>query len=299
MFYIKPGGREMSMDMNLDTLTKESEMEPVNGLSGVRKSLEPRYGSQHVKIEMNINSYIMLFGMPLMFTFIILGSVGLGAYCLNRSVVIPNLTISPPHIDAKLHVPPPIINNSVKPPDVTVNVPPSNVLVKPEMPASHVTVMMPDNAKGQVQVVEKVIEKKVEVRVEVPVPIYVETRDQAAVTIQDIYPLCEKYVDEYFAKLGKDPKTEQVRWLEGWRSRVAEIGDEQRAANDIIITKRGAFKVDSAKVEEIIEVCRIMLRYRDAKLAIPTVFKEAMTADNLYKLKVFLAKGPSTLPRQQ
>ena len=36
---------------------------------------------------------------------------------------------------------------------------------------------------------------------------------------------------------------------------------------------------------------RLMLRYRDAKLALPAVFKDALTADNLYKFKMALDEG--------
>lgn len=267
-------------------------MEAVNHLSGVAKSV--RYNQpQSVQIQMTINSYFLLFGVPLLMTVIILGSVVVGGYFLGRSVIVPNLTINPPKVEASLNVPPPTINNMIKPSDVPVivNVPPTNITVRNNLaevqpPTVHVTI--PEGKQGQVQIVEKIVEKKVEV----PVPIYVETADQAAVTILDIYPLCEKFIDEYISKLGKDPKIEQKRWLDLWNSKVAEIGDEQRAANESLINRRSAFKVDTAKTDEIVEVCRVMLRYRDAKLSIPSAFKEVMTADNLFKLKNYLAKGP-------
>lgn len=285
--------------MSSENLLKEDEamaMEPVNQLSGISRSVGQRHQStQQVRIEMCINSYIMLFGMPFLLTVMILGSVGLGAYCLNRTVVIPNLTVNPPHIEAKLNVPPPIVN--VKPSDVpiTINVPPLELR---EMPGPNVSVTIPEGKRGEVQIIEKVIEKRVEIPVDrivekrVEVPIYVETAEQGAVTIHDIFPLCEKYVEDYFTKTGRDPKTEQKKWLDGWSAKVAEIGDEQRVANDTMLNKRGALKIDTAKIEEIIEICRIMLRYRDAKLAIPTIFKDSMTADNLWKFRNFLVKGP-------
>lgn len=244
-----------------------------------------------MQISLKINSYVFLFGLPLLLTLIILGTVGVAYMVTKPNVMMPNLTVQAPKVEATVNVPEqpaPVVNS----PNVVVNVPPSrpNIMVN-QSPAEppNVNVTVPDSKPGEVRTIEKVVEKTKPV----PVPIYVETKDkdQAVVTIQDVYRAAEKYIEDYCQTSGKDPKKESERWLSVWQDRVKEKGDEQRLANDVLIEKRGGFDVTQAKPEEVVEVCRLMLRYRDANLAIPTAFKEALSAENLYKFKIALDQG--------
>ena len=242
-----------------------------------------------MRISLSVNSYVFLFGLPVLLTLIILGTVAVSYVVTKPNVMMPNVTVQAPKIEASLNVPPqpaPIINA----PDVVVNVPPSrpNIMVN-QSPAAppQVNVTVPNAKPGEVQVVEKVIEKTKTV----PVPVYVDTAERATVTIQDVYRAAENYIADYCKHSGKDPEAESKKWLAVWSDRVKEAGDEQRLANEVLIQKRGGFDVSSAKSAEIVEVCRLMLRYRDAKLALPAVFKEAVTAENLYKFKSALDEG--------
>lgn len=254
--------------------------------------LSPDFGKTRqnaTQITLEMNTYVFIFGLPVLLTLIILGTVGVAYTVTKPNVMMPNVTVQAPKVEASLNMPPqpaPVVNA----PDVVVNVPPSrpNILVN-QSPAAppQVNVTVPNAKPGEVQVIEKVIEKTKTV----PVPVYVDTAEQAVVTIQDVYRAAESYIADYCKHSGKNPEEESKKWLAAWTDRVKEAGDEQRLANEVLIQKRGGFDVSSAKSTEIVEVCRLMLRYRDAKLALPAVFKDALTADNLYKFKMALDEG--------
>ncbi len=264
------------------------ENESMPGTMQVKKdSREPC----EMQISLKINSYVFLFGLPLLLTVIILGTVGVSYVVTKPNVMMPNLTVQSPKVEATVNVPgqpAPV----VQAPDIVVNVPPSrpNIMVS-QSPAAppQVNVTVPDAKPGEVRTIEKIVEKTNPV----PVPIYIETadKDKAVVTIHDVYRAAEKYIEDYCQVSGKDPAKESERWLSVWNSRIKENGDEQRLANDVLIQKRGGFDVAQAEPAEVVEVCRLMLRYRDAKLSIPSVFKEVLTADNLYKFKTALDQG--------
>lgn len=237
--------------------------------------------AQTVEIRLRINSYVFLFGIPAMFTAIILGSL------LSRELFVraPAINVAAPQVDAHLTVPSPTVQNTIQIPEspITVNVPAQSspqVTVSPQE-TPRISFTIPDGKPGEVRVVEKVIEK----RVEVQVPVYVETKVLGAVTLNDICSSAEKY-------LAKSPqyKADFERWLKLWQSRVQERqGDEQSLFNETLIEKRNGFKPE-ATPSEVAEICRLLLRMRDAKLALPSVFRENVTAASLVSLKAFLEK---------
>ena len=236
--------------------------------------------AQTVEIRLRINSYVFLFGIPAMFTVIILGSL------LSRELFVraPAINVAAPQVSAHLTTPPAIVQNTITVPEtpVTVNVPAQNspqVTVSPQE-APRISFTLPDGKPGEVRVVEKVIEK----RVEVQVPVYVDTKVPGAVTLEDIYQSAERY-------LAKNPqhKAESDKWLKLWQGRVQERGDEQVLFNEALIEKRNGFKPEATPVE-VTEICRLLIRMRDVKLALPSVFKEHVTPASLVSLKTFLEK---------
>lgn len=240
---------------------------------------------QVVEITVRINAYAFLFGIPLLLTVIILGTLVASGSLIRQ----PEIRVEAPRVEARITVPPATVNNTIHPSDVpvTVNVPAQSPTVNvPRQEPSNISFNMPEG-KGQVQVIEKVVEKTRDV----PVPVYVETIKKGAVTLADIFPVAEKYVEGWCVKNGKDAKAEAKRWMELWSGRVTERGDEQAVFTDALIEKRGGFDVAKAKPSEVVEVCRLMLRLRDAELSIPSVFRDHVSAANLLAFKAFLERG--------
>lgn len=241
--------------------------------------------AQTVEIRLRINSYVFLFGIPAMFTVIILGSL------LSRELLVrtPAINVAAPQVDAHLTVTPPTVQNNIRVPEspITVNVPSQaapHVTVAPQ-DTPRISFTLPDGKPGEVRTVEKIVEK--EKRVEVQIPVYVETKAQAqgGVTLDDVVVSAERY-------LAKSPqyKADFDKWLKLWQSRVQERqGDEQALFNETLIEKRAAFKPEAAP-SEVTELCRLLLRMRDAKLVLPGVFKEHISATALVSLKSFLEK---------
>jgi hypothetical protein len=247
-----------------------------------------------VKIEMTIGARTFVFGLPLLLSVIIWGTIFFSRLGFdNRS----QINVSSPNVEAKITVPASVVHNHVKPSDVpvTVNVPQNK---SPEIninqpPDNNITFKLPDNKPGEPQIIEKTIIKEI--------PIYMDRKNDEfgkilpnpkSVSIEDIYSIAEKYLNSWFTKNGKDPKIENKKWTDIWLSRVSERGNEQNLVNESLIEKRGGFNIDVAKIEEIIELCKIMIRIRDANLSIPSTFKEYITPENLLKFKKFLEKGP-------
>lgn len=273
-------------------------MSDLDGVSGskLRTDCKPQE-SKGVEITMHVNSYAFIFGIPFLLAFIILSSVFV-TYCVVKpTVMVPNLEVTP-KISLNATMPTPNITIEAKNP-INVNVPPiqfptihvpqARVTVNvPSTEPPKVNITMPEGKPGEVKTVEKVVEK----RVEVPVSVYVETADKATVTLDDVINAADNYLVAHCKKSGKDPQVERKAWLSSWQSRVNDRGgDEQRLANEVLVDKRGAFDFVKAKADEVVYMCYLMLRYRDARLSVPSAFKEVMTAENLVKFKTFLEKG--------
>ncbi|MBI3832517.1 MAG: hypothetical protein HY291_23545 [Planctomycetes bacterium] len=279
----------------------------------VKKEPVNEVGKSRVRIEIQMNGYIFIFGVPLMITTIILGSMivfyFVGGSRQQAQVALP-MHAQAPQVSteevvqrvmkevpalAKALVSP--VNVNVQPADVKV---PETKVVLPEMQPRVYVTSAPQEAPnvnvsvaggdGKSQTVTKVVEKIVEKEV----AIYVPTEDKAQITINDLFPIAERFVGDYCKKCNLDVAAEDRKWMDAWNSRVKEEGDEQVLANRVLIEKRESFNVEKAKPEQVVEACRLMLRYRDAKLSLPTVFKENVTAGALLKIKRYLETGIAT-----
>jgi len=224
---------------------------------------------------------------------IILSTVGVTYFVIRPSIMVPQLEVTP-KVEVHAQLPSPNITIEAKNPIHVsippINIPPTKVMVNvPQVEAPKVNVTIPDTKPGDVKIIEKIIEKKVEVQV----PVYVETSDLAKITMEDVLAAAEKYLVAWCKKTGKDPQAESKTWLSAWQSRVGERGgDEQRLANEALSEKREAFNIVKAKPEEVVFICRLMQRYKEGSLTLPSAFKEVITAESLVKFKDFLEKGP-------
>jgi hypothetical protein len=280
--------------MNDRAALLEKAKEENNGMdkhdtkSVVNDQLQTNVPSPYVSINMHIKSGTLVFGIPIMLTIIILGSMVV-SWVFRPTPTIPpiELRIPPTNLKADLTLPPQ--NVTYKAPDLHLNQSPAPDIniTTPKNDTPNVTFMLQDG-KGEVQVVEKVVEKIKEIQI----GIYVDSPEKANITFNDIFPVAEEYINKWHVKNNKDVKIENKRWLDIWNSRILERGNEQTLANDMLIEKRDAFNPEKSNPISVVEMCRIMLRYRDSKLAIPSFFKEHVTADNLLKLKIALEKGP-------
>lgn len=281
--------------------------------SVVKKETVTEVGKSRVRIEIQMNGYIFIFGVPLMITTIILGSMIVFYFVggsrqqaqapmplhaqapqVSTEEVVQRVMKEVPAL-AKALVSP--VNVHVQPADVKV---PETKVVLPEMQPKVYVTSAPQEAPnvnvsvaggdGKTQTVTKVVEKVVEKEV----PIYVATEDKAQITINDLYPVAERFVNEYCKKSNLDSAAEEKKWMDAWNTRVKEEGDEQILANRVLIEKRESFNVEKAKPEQVVEACRLMLRYRDARLSLPSVFKENVTAGALLKIKRYLEAGVAT-----
>lgn len=271
-----------------------------------KKEQAAELNKSRVRIEIQMNGYIFIFGVPAMITLIILGSMivfyFVGGSRQPVAQIAPPVHVSQVNSDevmqkmmkevpaiAKALVPP--VNVNVQPAEVHVpetrvvlpEVQPRVFVSTPTQEAPQVNVSVA-GGDGKTQTVTKVVEKIVEKEV----PIYVATEDKAQLTIDDLYPIAERFVNEYYKKNNLDQTVETRKWMDNWNSRVREEGDEQRLANRVLIEKREGFNVEKARPDQVVDACRLMLRYRDAKLALPTLFKEYVTADALLKIKKYL-----------
>lgn len=225
---------------------------------------------QEVKIEMTINPVALMFGMPIMLTAIILGTL------FVSHLSAPAVHVAAPNVSVAA-APTPNVTANLRAPEVTVNVPqnPAPVVnvAAPLGEPSRVSLTLPGGT--EVRTVKEVIEKPVVVEKYV----YVDTREKASITMDDVIASAEKYLQ----RSGFDMK----KWGELWGSRVKERGDEQALFNECLVEKRGAFKAD-AKATEVQEICALLVRLREAKLAVPEIAKSYISAANLAALKLAL-----------
>lgn len=244
-------------------------------------------GNNRVNVNMNIPVWFAFVGFPIVIVgFLLLYNVVISTFLIK----IPNVIINSPNVDAHMTMPQspaPIVNNIVKTPDVTVNntVPPANVENHLTVPASNVSFSIPATSNGtNERVVEKIITK------EVRVPIYLETKDKekADITLPDIYASVEDWSKKHCVKNNLNYADEMKKWLVKWQSRVAENGDENNLANSELLNKAASLNVNSVDPNQLFDMSKLVLRYRDAKLSFPSMFKEHITAENLLKLKSYL-----------
>jgi hypothetical protein len=220
-----------------------------------------------------------------MITAVILGTLVVGRLALPQPVV----QVQAPVVQASISTPAPVVTAQIRVPEaaVTVNIPAQAAPVvnfsAPQGEAPHVTVNVPDGKPGEVRTVERIVDRIVDR----PVYVWVDTREKASVTMVDVITSAEKYLQ----RVSKDFPGEQKKWLDVWLARVRDRqGDEQGLFNTVLIEKRGGFDTGKATPGEVCEVCRLILRIRDAGLSVPEIFKAQLSAANLFTFKTFLDK---------
>jgi hypothetical protein len=202
------------------------------------------------------------------------------------------VTSAAPKVD--VHVPagaPPTVNVSTPPATVTVldkRDPESKAFVVPvSAPAASPAVPIP--AKFE-QTTPAVVPDA-----QGAAPVAVKAADVK--DLETLYAYAERYIESYCRKNGLDPAAESKKWQTKWSSQVetamrdGTANDEQAYINRVVVDKRDCFDLDKATPEKIVEGCRLMLRYRDAKLTWIQAMKDAATIENLQKTVAFLAAG--------
>jgi hypothetical protein len=265
---------------------------------------------------------VMLFGLPVMVTVITLASIAMGHWVTARSERPINVTAAAPRIDVNVpQQPAPNIQVSSAPPKIDINVPQAtppaiNVSTPPAIVRvvhSNGTTSGEVDEKGtapaeggpllpNIQQPIEVLEGSSKSSLKDVKPMDAHYKSQAAVreedlTLDTLYNYAEKYVNSYCRKNNLDPVLEQNRWLANWKRGLDQAikdeidSGEQSYINRIVLIKRDCFDLEKATPEKIVEGCRLMLRYRDGRLAWLQAMKDAATHDNLKKTLVFLAAG--------
>ena len=265
---------------------------------------------------------IMLFGLPVMITLIVLASIGVGHYVTTRSDRPTNVTVASatPKIDVNVpQAQAPQVNVSSSPAKVDVNVPSAppptiNVTTPPAVVtvvqrnsdehAENTAAKTPAKPAPQKEVVKEAPAPAPAKLPEAPQPIkasYIENKTPALreedLTLDTLYNYAERYIESYCGKRSLDTAAEAKKWETKWKQGLEQAmkdntdNDEQSYINRVVIMKRDCFDLEKATPEKIVEGCRLMLRYRDGKLAWLQAMKDAVTAENMKKTLVFLAAG--------
>lgn len=267
---------------------------------------------------------ILLFGLPCMVTIIVLSAMFCGHFITKQSDRPTNVTVSAatPKIDVNVpQAAPPRVEVMAASPRIDVNVPqaiPPTINVT--TPPAVVTVLRGDDhktdaAKPVPADVAKPAPAKIEAPKEPPKPEPNKSSSSSEavvpsvvvhkgpmitdeeLTLDTLYKYAEKYVESYCRKNGLDPVAEAKNWQTKYVKNMTQAimdnadGDEQSYINRIVVEKRNCFDLEKASPEQVVEGCRLMLRYRDGNLAWLKTMKDAATAENLKKTLVFLAAG--------
>ena len=262
------------------------------------------------KIE-NSDVWKLLFGLPIMLALIVLVSISVGHLITARSDRPTNVQVSAAAPKIDVNVP------SAPAPHVTVS--PSQAKIDVNVPAQTAPIVHVSTPPAVVTVLEKIkpeplfapvpTESKSSPEPVVPkaVPMPPKTVPKEAVTVpafkdedltlDTLYLYAEKYVESYCKKNSLDPATEKDRWLKKWKQSSDQAvtdgidSSEQSYIDRIVVQKRDCFDIEKATPEQIVEGCRIMLRYRDGKLAWLKALRDAATNEHMKKTLVFLAAG--------
>lgn len=247
----------------------------------------------------------VVFGLPIMLTLIVLASIYTGHYITTLSdrptnvhvasaapkidvnvpqALAPHVTVSPSIAKIDVNVPnqpAPIINVSTPPAVVTVldKREPEKPIAAPPVPKAApapIPVAAPAPANGSA--------------------VAPSFKDED-LTLDTLYLYAEKYVESYCQKNNLDPVKEKEVWFKKWKQASDQAitdgtdSSEQSYINRVVIQKRDCFDIEKATPAQIAEGCRIMLRYRDGKMAWLQALKDAATNEHLKKTLVFLAAG--------
>jgi cytoskeletal protein RodZ len=212
----------------------------------------------------------------------------------------PKVEVTSAAPNVNVHVPagaPPTVNVSTPPATVTVldkrSEPDTKTFVPPAAPANHNSnpptipasfqTTTPAQAQPAVAPAGKSGDSKT-------------GEAKAEVNYETLYSNAERYIESYCKKNNLDANAESKKWLTKWNSQVETavrdgmVTDEQAYINRIVVDKRDCFDLNAAP-EKIVEGCRLMLRYRDAKLTWIQAMKDAATTENMQKTLAFLAAG--------
>lgn len=248
----------------------------------------------------------LVFGVPITLALIVLASIFLGHVITTRSDRPTNVTVAAaaPKIDVLTPVAlPPHITVSPSQQKIDVNVAAQNPpVVNVSTPPAVVTVLdrrsdakLPEVLPAPVPIAPKVVPAAIPVSTSPPAS-SADFKD-ADLTTDTLYQYADKYIASYCKKVGNDPALAATAWMKKWQQGLNQAvadgidSDEQSYINRIAIQKRDCFDIEKATPEKIVEGCRIMLRYRDGKLAWLKALKDAATNENLKKTLVFLAAG--------
>ena len=263
---------------------------------------------------------VMLFGLPVMVTIIVLASIAVGHLVTARSDRPTNVTVSAatPKVDVNVpQGPAPVITVTPKvdvnvpqapPPAVNISAPPAVVTVldrraEETEPPDETPIQALPQPGAMPAVVPAAPSSPAEAPKATPVSAPVEGNKTSRLlkdeelTLDTLYAYAERYVESYCRKNKLDAQAESRKWNERWKQRVDQaINDgtdssEQTFINRTVVAKRNCFDLEKATPEQIVEGCRMMLRYRDGQLAWLQAMKDAITQENMKKTLVFLAAG--------
>jgi hypothetical protein len=263
--------------------------------------------------------FILGFGGMIVLTAIILLSIGAGHVITSRSNIPTEVRVSP------------TVAVNASAPKVEVNVPRAEMIpptVEVRVPRADPPVINVQSSPAVVQLINRLAEGRLELTDEkkesvkpdvkkvspvpatpesspvqvVPAatPVKVETKASldATLTVNDLYAQAESYIESYCKSRSIDPQAERMRWAAKWAAAVKQAADdnssmdEQSYINRVVVDKRGCFDTDKATPEQVVEGCRLLLRYRDGQLAWQKDMREALTnAENLKKAVSFLQAG--------
>lgn len=263
---------------------------------------------------------IFFFGGVTMVTTIVLLSFLVGHWVTTRSNVPTVVSVQSAQPSVAVNVPQtpaPVVN--VQPSTATVNV------HVPEGPAPTVHVSTPqplvtfvnrdDRPASVIKEPTQPVKEEKKAAPAVPLPVSVEKNsgmnedkadkarrelDQAlaAPSFDAVYKYAEFYLARYCEKHSLDASAEARNWNKSWQQRVADSQNsgsggvsEQQLLNDVCIQKRDNFNVKTATPEQIVEGCRLLLRYRDAELQPPSQMVKAATPEYLRDTITVLAVG--------
>lgn len=258
--------------------------------------------------------FILGFGGAATLTAIILSSMYFGHMITTKSNVQTPITVTAaqPRIEVNVPVgPAPEVKVTTATPHVDVHVPTQPApVVNVTTPPAVVTVLDKrdsDKAKSSEKIPVPASANDMQ-----PTPVSIPIKPEKAqgssmvlppaakeeITIESLYSNAEKYIASYCLKKGLDVSAEAKRWNTTWQKGVDQAmidntdSSEQSYINRVVLAKRSNFDMEKASPDQIVEACRLFLRYRDARLQMLNAMNDALTKENLEKTVAFLAAGP-------
>lgn len=248
----------------------------------------------------------VLFLFPTMIAVMILGGVGVGHLITSRSQVPTKVEVAAasPRIDVNVPTAAaPRVEVTSATPQVNIHVPNQLApIVNVSTPPATVTVLDKREPDKQDKLkAEKPLAPEPQV-IPVSAPVKPDKTSMAPLpplmpkeedfTIESLYRNADTYIASYCQKNSIQKDAANKKWEEQWKDKVDKSNfSEQVYINNWVIDNRSYFDINKAKPEQIVEACRILLRYRDQNLAMLGAFNEVLTAENIKKTVAFLAAG--------